>query len=215
MERRYLEESPADNAFYDARQRPYFLDTPSILARELPEGWQPYTPQYQQRYEWSRAGIEPLHTAAQLAVPARYVDPRLGEEELLNRVSSNPDLVRESRLYRPGMLLRSMVTPESFGDTLMRSPVGSFMQGVRTIPEGLAKQGIRAAENVGLTTPADTALVDAMVTAKQMEYAQAPRQTLQLPWIEEPVDPAYVAGSMTGFPLRAKGALSHMLRGGR
>jgi hypothetical protein len=215
VERRYLEESPADTAGGYLGERQYFLNTPSVLQRELPEGWKPYRAPYDMYYPWAKTTLEPLRTAAQLATPERYVDPRLGEDELLHRVSSDPDLVRESRFYRPGMLLRSMVTPESFGDTLMRSPVGSFMQGVRTLPEGLAKQGIRAAENVGLTTPADTALVDAMVTAKQMEYAQAPRQTLRLPWIEEPVDPAYVAGTLTGFPIRTQGALSHMLRGGR
>lgn len=199
---------PADLDAFSARHFPTSApattqSTPDALptVRPNPDPTQPATLEYPDTSPASSAPRLPS-PASDLTIDiekesparARRLTPEMPDEELLTAIGVDPALVMQSRYYQPGMFGKSLVTPGSAGERLTRSWVGDVMHGVRQPLDAGAQLLTRGLEKIGLTSQADIALTDAMITLKQAEYQQTARPTaVDLPLVGETN-----VGSLTG-----------------
>jgi hypothetical protein len=124
------------------------------------------------------------------------VTPAMGDEEILRTIGVDPALVMQSRYYQPGMFGKQLITPGSPGETLTRSFVGDVMHGVRQPLDAGAQLLTRGLAKIGLTSPADVALTDAIIKLKEHEYQQTSRPTtVDLPLVGQ-TNVGSLAGTM-------------------
>jgi Transglycosylase SLT domain len=130
------------------------------------------------------------------SAPGPTLTPAMRDDEILRTLGIDPALVMQSRYYQPGMFGKQLVTPGSPGETLTRSWVGDVMHGVRQPLDAGAQLLTRGLEKIGLTSPADVALTDAIIKLKEHEYQQTSRPTaVDLPLVGQ-TNVGSLAGTM-------------------
>ena len=116
--------------------------------------------------------------------------PEMDDDEILERLGYDPAEVKKAKLYQPGAFKSRVTDPNGALASVMDSPLGGLLRGVRDPAEGVLQLGVRGLAKTGLYNQSDVQYHEALMKLAEADYQQNIRKGSK-------VDPA--TGEATGL----------------
>lgn len=129
------------------------------------------------------------------------------DDAIITALGYDPALIKQAKLYQPGAFSGRLTDPHSTLATVMNSPLGGVLRGLRDPAAGALQLGVRGLRQVGILTDADVAYTEAIEKLAEADYQQNVRQGEKIdPATGQPgllSDPSRLVGQAVAMPVPA------------